>query len=761
MEAFGHPGISPTWTSSAKDLVSTALGRNRLWITLGFGVLNEIYWPSTGRPQIRDLGFIVAKPGSWTEVKRAAHYRLETPDPAIPLARVVHQGEDYSLELEYLPSPNRDSLLIAYRLEGQGYRLYPLLAPHLSAEQENTAWSERGALMAVGGTAALCLMDSEGFSRSSVGFVGASDGWQDFSQHGQMTYTFDRATSGNVAMMAELSGAQGTLALALAETPEGARTLAASSLAEGYSLARETFLDHWKQWAAELDLPSGTPSQREMAARSAAVLKIHEDKTYPGAVVASLSVPWGDSRFDLGGYHLVWARDAVEAGLGLLAAGQVGEARHMLAYLVATQQADGHWTQNFYPDGRPYWTGIQIDEVGFPILLAAKLKEIGQLDGLHGVRTMVEAATRFLVCKGPLSPQDRWEENSGANPFTLAVEVAALVAAAEILEGDQKAYALALADCWNELIESWTYVTDTPLARAHRIPGYYVRLSPSGAASLRGRVEIKNRSGESIETSNLIGPEFLYLTRLGLRRADDPRIAASVQLIDQLLRVETPSGALYYRYNEDGYGEHEDGRPFDGSGVGRLWPLLVGERGHHALLAGEDPLPYLETMAKATGPGGLIPEQVWDREPIPQHNLFPGKPSGSAMPLVWAHAEYLKLLCAVGAGRPLEQLACVTARYGSERAAASWHWREEVPFEQIPAGRQLVIEDRQPFQLHLGWDSWEQPQDLSSEELFPGIHGVRLAWPQGAQQLLFTRLRSGGWEGTDHSVSLDPGAVLG
>ncbi|TGV96463.1 glucan 1,4-alpha-glucosidase, partial [Mesorhizobium sp. M2D.F.Ca.ET.145.01.1.1] len=100
------------------------------------------------------------------------------------------------------------------------------------------------------------------------------------------------------------------------------------------------------------------------------------------------------------------------------------------------------------------------------------------------------------------------------------------------------------------------------------------------------------------------------------------------------------------RYNSDGYGEHEDGAPFDGTGQGRPWPLLAGERAHYELAAGrkDEAASLLDALERSAGPGGLLPEQVWDGADIPERELLHGKPSGSAMPLVWAHSEHIKLL---------------------------------------------------------------------------------------------------------------------
>ena len=727
--APGAPGMAPAWTSSAKDLVTTALGQSRLWATIGHGIVDEVYTPSTGQPQIRDLGFLVSVGGAWHEVKRVARYTLELPAPTVPVPTIVHQGEDYELTLEVVPDPLRDVLLLRYRLVGDGARLYPLLAPHLGGDgRDNTAWVEAPDLLATGPGRALCLASNVPFLRASAGFVGASDGWQDFRRNGALTWSFDRAEHGNVALIGELEAGEGVLALGFAATLEGARTRARASLAQGFAPIRSACEDGWRAWAATLVEPELEPALRHEALLSATVLKVHEDRAYPGAVVASLSIPWGDARDDLGGYHLVWARDAVEAGLALLTCGQVDDAQRMLAFLAATQRPDGHWYQNVFPDGRGYWTGIQLDEVAFPVLLAARLREEGAEPEGGTIAPMVRRAVRYIARHGPLTQQDRWEENAGANPFTIAVEVAALICAAPWLEGDEAAYAASLADVWNERLEEWTYVADGPLARDHGADGYYVRIAPpASAGGLRGQVDVRNKPGGSVGAAALVSLDFLALARLGLRRPDDPRIGATLAVVDALLRCELPTGVAYHRYNGDGYGEHDDGRPFDGTGVGRAWPLLAGERGELAAQLGEDAAPYLRAMASMAGPGGMLPEQVWDAAPIPARGLDTGRPSGSAMPLVWAHAQFLKLARTLTSGRPVELMRAVEERYGAAvPRAATWHWRQDVPFQAVPGGRDVLIEALDPFELELAAAAGAPAPRRASEPLPFGLHGVRL-----------------------------------
>ena len=280
--------------------------------------------------------------------------------------------------------------------------------------------------------------------------------------------------------------------------------------------------------------------------------------------------------------------------------------------MIAVQQPDGHWAQNYFPSGVPFWTGLQLDETGFPILLAAKLREEGRPD-LPGVGEMVRAAVASIARHGPSSDQDRWEENPGISAFTLAILIAALVASAPWLDDAARDYALDLADDWNERVEEWCYVSGTPMAKDAGVAGYYVRIAPPEKdGGVTGRVLLRNRHGETIEASCLVALDFSWLVRLGLRKATDPRVLDTIKVVDAVLRVDTPSGAVYRRYNEDGYGEYDDGRPYDGNGVGRAWPLLTGERGHLALQAGEDPIEYLRTIHRCASPGGLLPEQVWD-----------------------------------------------------------------------------------------------------------------------------------------------------
>ena len=473
-------------------------------------------------------------------------------------------------------------------------------------------------------------------------------------------------------------------------------------------------------------------------------------------------MPWGESSDSRGGYHLVWSRDLVESAGALIALGAMHEARQVLTYLISTQQADGHWLQNQWLGGKPFWQGVQLDETGFPILLAAMLRQHKALDAIT-ITDMVHRALRFITHEGPVTGQDRWEEDGGVNPFTLAVAIAALVEGADLLRGKAADCALMLADYWNARLEDWTFVRDTDLARRYQVPGYYVRITPEDVLVQDGAkdewVLIKNRAHDPhLPASEQVANDFLQLVRYGLRRADDPQIIASVKVMDALLKIDTPSGPVWHRYNGDGYGEHKDGSPFDGTGIGRGWPLLVGERGHYALAAGEDALPYIEAMAAMTGKGGLLPEQIWDTDPIPERDLSLGHPSGSAMPLVWAHGEYVKLCQSYFKGEPIDRPAVTWKRYQGRKPEIDYRiWRLRQRPRQILVGQELRLLLQAPFIVHWGINGWQAVQDLQSEDWQLGHVAILPLHALSAGETVQFAIRwrdSGDWQGEDFHIDI-------
>lgn len=772
--APGAPGIAPSWTSSDKDLVGTAIGSSRVWFTLGHGILNEVYHPRIDIPQIRDLGFIVADDaGFWVELKRGGDYTLSVPAPGMPLPLVTHRHPRFVLSLRVCPDATRDVLLIDLTLEAEaGLRVYVLLAPHLGGtgrdnRAEATRHHGRGVLWAEQGPFGLALLartaeGEDAMGAASAGYVGVSDGWQDFAANGRMAWHYAEAGPGNVALMAEVSP-RSTLALGLAASRQAAATLARAALMQSFDAVFEQQAAAWGDWhqgcepALAGDLPQDLCDE---FACSAQVLKTHSDKTFLGAMVASLSVPWGNCGEERGGYHLVWPRDLVESAQALLALGQAGEARAVLGYLMATQNADGHWHQNQWLGGKPYWRGVQLDETAFPVLLAASLAERDALDGMH-VADGVRRALAFLILNGPGSQQDRWEEDAGVNPFTMAVCIAALAAGAALLPPAERELPLAVADFWNTRLEDWCVARGTALGARHGVAAYYVREAPSGILcddlAMQRALPINNQSHDlELAASEQIATDFLQLVRLGLRSADDPLIRGTLVLVDALLKTETPHGPVWHRYNGDGYGEHGDGRAFDGSGRGRGWPLLGGERGHYELAAGRDPLPYLRAMS-AMARCGLIPEQVWDA--APQGSLQPGRATGSAMPLAWAHAEFIKLALSRAAGQPVDRPAAVWARYGGVRPALICTiWTPNAPLARCSARAALWIVLPGPAVLHLGFDGWRDVADLHTAACGPGLHGLRVEAAQLAHRdrvdFTWFDLREARWHEATYSITL-------
>jgi glucoamylase len=766
--AFTHP----TWAPGRKDMVGTSLGSSRLWFTVAQGILTEVYYPRIDIPQVKDLGFIVADDrGFWVELRRFGNYRVTLPAPGVPAVEIVHRHPRFVFTLQICPSQRRDVLLIRCRLDGDAsLRPYALLAARLGGDAENNfaavashngrsvMWAEQGPFGLA--LAAADANDVDAWGRCSVGCLEASDGWQDFNRHGRMTWQYDMAGPGAVAMMGELP-TQATLALGLGTSKEAAATLAASSLMEDFSAAWNAQCRAWEAWLSQSRRPVLRDDIDRVLAMSATVLKIHQDRTFCGATVASLSVPWGNSSRSRGGYHLVWSRDLVEAAGALVAMEAYDDARDVMRYLIATQQPDGHWFQNQWLGGTAFWQGIQLDETAFPVLLASALRERGVLDGIP-VEDSIRRAVGFIVREGPATGQDRWEEDPGVNAFTLAVAVAALVEASTFLDGEARDFALRVADYWNARLERWTFVGDTPLARQFGVDGYYVRTSPVDALTHRGtlseHVPIKNLICDpNLPADAQIATDFLQLVRFGLRRADDPCIRDTLKVVDGLLKTETPSGPVWHRYNDDGYGEHDDGSAFDGTGRGRGWPLLTGERGHYAVSAGEDALPYLDAMTAMSSPLGLIPEQVWDRDAIARFDLVPGKPSGSAMPLVWAHSEFIKLCYSQLLGRPVDRPMATWARYRGIRPKVDFDiWGPTTRPQRLRAGNTLCIALKAPARVHWGINGWQEICDVDTRDTGLGVHCVDLPvaglTPGETVQFTFLWLATQAWEDQDHQV---------
>jgi glucoamylase len=795
MEAPGKPGVAPLWTTGRKSAVGTSrAAASHVWFTVERGILSEVYYPRLDQPAIRDLGLLVSDgEGFFSEEKSDTDSTvrwLAEGVPAFHVENVCRSGR-YSVEKTIVTDPERHVLLQKTRFCPRApalrrHHLYALLAPHLgNSGVGNDArvgdYDGVAMLFAERPGYGLALACSAPWLRRSAGYVGASDGWQDVHEHGRMTWQYDAATAGNVALIGEIefvAGAPFVLALGFGRNANEAAQRARLSLAHGFEAALAGYTEQWSRWQRSLRSFSASSPGCEAAYRaSASVLGVHESKDFPGATIASLALPWGASRSgtNLAGYHVMWPRDSYEASSALLALGATAEVCRALDFYAATQLADGSWPQNMWLDGTPFGRGLQLDEVACPVLLFALARRHGRLtaEDVQRLWPMLRHAAACLVQCGPASPEDRWEDAPGMSPFTLGCVISALLIVAELADEQEEPklarFLRETADGYYAGIDDWLYAEDTPLARSLGIEGYYVRIAPP--AMLAGDVPLRRTSvpvsshsaGATFAADSIVSVDALALVRFGLRRADDPRMVNTLRAIDALLRVETPVGPCWRRYTEDGYGERADGSPFDGSGIGRAWPLLVGERAHFELARGElhEARRLLEVMQRFGGATYLLPEQVWDAPAIPARNLAPGAPTASACPLVWAHAEHVKLLRSLADGAVFDCPAQTRQRYlGGEVRPASMTWRFESPLRRLRPSATLRIETRDRAVVRWSDDDWRSVRDAEALDTGVGVFVTDLptAALEVGRSVRFTCFwpESARWEGRDFQVEVGP-----
>ncbi|MEZ6097756.1 MAG: glycoside hydrolase family 15 protein [Pirellulaceae bacterium] len=788
--AFGAPGIEPRWTRSDKDGIGTAYSASSLvWWTLSAGILNEVYFPTIDHPQIRDLQFMVTDGETFChDERRHTKTSIERLCGDSLGYRIVNEDAEgrYRIEKEIISAPHAACVLTHTHFRPAAdwcgrLKLFALLAPHLDVGGwGNTAQLactvDERLLVASKGRIWLALGCTQPFAAASCGYIGTSDGWQDLTQNKQLDWQFDIAAGGNVAMIAEIpvdeSGTQFTLALAFANHLHGAIAALTQSLAIPFTSHRDRFQQQWSRACrAVRPLDNVAQDGGRLYRTSHSLLLAHEDKTYPGAMIASLSIPWGEARGDddLGGYHLVWTRDMVNSATGLLASGNTETPFRALVYLACSQLSDGGFYQNFWIDGEPYWTGVQLDEVAFPILLAWKLREADSLVDFDPW-PMVRAAAGYLVRQGPATPQERWEESSGYSPSTLASNIAALTCAAMFAmdrgETQLARYLHEYADFLECHIEDWTVTTEGTIVED--IPKHYIRIHPvdvndqcPNEDANTGMLWIKNRAPglrAAFPAKEIVDAGFLELVRYGIRRPNDALIEDSLRVVDATLKVDTPSGPCWRRYNYDGYGQRADGGPFVGWGQGRPWPLLTGERAHYELAAGRDIKPYLKAIESFANSTGLLPEQIWDMEDVPESRMFFGRPTGSAMPLMWAHAEYIKLLRSVQEGVIFDRIEAVARRYSDRRQCSELDiWKVNRQLTQMSRSRMLRIQAHAPFRLRYSTDGWQSQFDRDSKDTGIGVHYCDIS-PDDFQntpvQFTFYWTQANCWEGRDYRLQL-------
>jgi glucoamylase len=791
-KAFGRPGIAPRWTRSAKDAVGTAYAdSSRVWFTVARGILNEVYFPTVDRPQIRDLQYLITDSKTFFhDERRHLTSKVEYLDPHGLGVRITSVDPDgsYQLHKQIITDPHQPCVLVHTRLETQPrlagkLRIFALLAPHLEGGGgSNSGYvavrAGRETLVANKGRTWLALGASLPFLHRSCGYVGHSDGWTDLAQNYQLDWEFDAAEDGNIALTGELDLTKSNefvLGLGFGETLHHAVTTVSQSLGFAFADHKKRFIRQWTRACQRLaPLADASEDGGRLYRASHNLLLAHEDKTYPGATIASLSIPWGEARGDedLGGYHLVWTRDMVKSAIGLLAAGNTEQPLRALIYLACAQRADGGFYQNFWIDGVPYWNGIQLDAVALPIILAWRLHQARALRNFDPY-AMVLRAAGYLIREGPVTPQDRWEENSGYSPSTLAANIAALTCAACFAteRGDDVTahFIHAYADFLERHVDGWTVTTEGAL-----LPGvsrHYIRIHPVDPDDSEpnenpnaGVLALRNRppgATVAFPAKDIVDAGFLDLVRYGIRAPDDAVIVDSLRVIDAVLKVDTPLGPCWHRYNNDGYGERQDGAPFSGFGKGRAWPLLTAERGHYELAAGHDVRPLIRAMEAFAGDTGLLPEQIWDEPNRPEFHMNIGQPTGAAMPLVWAHAEYIKLLCSAKDGAVFDRIPAVVTRYQQGDALARTRyeiWKFNRRPGTIQAGCTLRVLAGVAFTLRWSADEWRNVSD--SQSIATGVGGdfvdIRVTANQTAPlRFTFFWTKAGRWEGKDFSVAMD------
>jgi len=749
-QAFGAPGAEPRWTHSTKTGIGTAYHTScRLWFTLSHGIVDEIYYPTIDQPNTRDFQLLITDGETFChEEKRHLTHQIEYPEKDALYYRLTNTAPDgrYRIIKHVLADPHRSVLLTQVRLEvlddslrGK-LRIYALLAPHLGGRGAgNSAWvcefAGRRMFHAQREDIHLSMGCTPDFTRRSVGFVGASDGWQDLMKNFRMTWEFQVAEHGNLALTAELdpSVEEWMLGVALGPSSQSSATELLQSFATSWDEQRDDYVRQWRRAAIQdkHDLAPHTTDGGAMARLSRCILLAHEDKLFQGALIASLSIPWGETRGDeeLGGYHLVWTRDMVQSATALLASGQCQTPLRALIWLGCIQKKDGSFPQNSYIDGRAYWQGLQLDEIAAPILLAWRLR---REDALYHFDpwTMISKAASFLLLQGPATAQERWEEQSGYSPSTLATIIAGLVCAADFARDRDAAMAgflLSYADWLHAHLEDWL-VTD----KGELVPGkprHFIRITPADAITPDPhpdvnslKMEMSNGAGKKA-ARNVVGGDFLHLVRLGLCDPHDPLICDTLEVIDAVLRRDLPQGHCWRRYNHDAYGQKDDGQAYDGTGVGRSWPILTGERGHYELAAGRDALPFITTLEKMANEGGMIAEQLWDADPVAGSKFTCGSPTGSAMPLCWSHAEYLSLVRSHRDGVCFDRIEPAHARYVLDphpHTHEIWTLRHQT--RRIPEGRTLRLILAAPATCRWTFDGWKTHTDTPASECgLPGL----------------------------------------
>ncbi len=740
--APGGPGALSHFDLARKDCLGTARNTtSKVWYTVAGGVLSDVYYPTVDNTNVETLQYIVTDGSTFTDLQsRDMTYQVEainsTGGMACRVTATAGSGR-YSIRTDYITDPARNTVMMQVRLTTPRPRPKDAAPLQLYVRFDPTVNGNGGGGSGNGGADTATVDESTGhpillasdpvtatnaanrdygqpvfaaldgpFADGSVGFAGSeSDPLSQLDAAHALTTLFPDAREGNVVGGARVNlspSGRALITLGFGATDSEAVGAAEGSLAAGFDGAFETYKDGWNAYDATLAKPRvnklrgvRAPERQELTDAyylNANVIKASEDKTFPGAIAASLASPWGQAisagdpaNTYFGSYREVFARDLYEAWTGLVADGDLATARDATLFLFQRQQLpDGSMPRNSLLNGKvaPDSFGTQLDEVAYPILMADQL---GMTDPSL-FADHIKPAANFLAAHGPATGVERWEEQSGYSPSTIAAEIAGLVAAADLAQanGDPSSAAvwLGVADDMQRSVKGWTVTTNGSLSSEP----YFIRLSKTGDPNAAISYNVGN-GGPTLDQRDVIDAGFLELVRLGILAADDPDVAHTLPVVDATIATDTPSGTGWHRYNGDGYGDRAiDGRPWapTGQGTGHLWPVLSAERAEQALATGDraGATALLSSMHRFASGIGLIPEQDWELPAVPASpygtdptqasiGFEDGRAAGSASPLTWAAASFVRLTADLAAHRNVVLPAVTTSRYVTHAQGAT------------------------------------------------------------------------------------------
>ncbi len=748
-EAAGGPGAASYYDEARKDCVGTAADTSsKVWYTVADGTLSDVYAPTIDNTDVKSLDPIVTGPGFTALQPRDMTYTVASLDGTGMACQVTatDAAHDFKLVTDFITDPAAEAVVLHISLvplpgAPAGLAVYlrfnPLLNGHGGGGADNAggesativstprgqiplSYSTNSFTEAVNRSYATpiyaALAAGSPFKAVETGFEGtSSDGLTELDSSGMLSTGAPDASNGNVVQTVELGlgGGSATVALGFGSTERDAVSTALAASAAPFAATYAAYRAGWQAYDARLLPPGGAGPHAPVSAQDAAaywlsanVIKASEDKTFLGATAASLASPWGqavpagETASDglapyFGSYREVFPRDAYETFTGFLTDGDLATARQIVYYMFDDMQLpNGSFPRNGLLNGKaaPDTGGLQLDETADPILEAWQA-------GLAGDRSLyldhIRPAADFLAANGPADGVERWEEQTGFSPSTMADEVAGLVAAAAIarVQGDtaSERLFLATADNFRRLILATTVTDNGPLSSQP----YFIRVDKTGNPDQAYDYTLGNGDPGSYDQRAVVDQGFLELTRLGELPASSPLITNSLAVTSATISAPTPSGTGILRYNGDGYGDCEvsvfedcqvNGQPWatTDEGTGHPWPVLSGENGEYQILAGgtsalDADLGFMLTSASGVG---LVPEQVWNYPDVPASpygsdpatasiGFTDGQADGSAAPLTWAQAQLLRLISDMAAGKLLEQPSIVAGRYLSSPPATA------------------------------------------------------------------------------------------